>query len=133
MRLELTTLALLVPRSDQLSYRALFDENAQSSQSKGWRKTRNIGSYLYIGNQVKKISSIPKISLIDRKDKPRTKLWQYPLEIRIFSMNATGNSLVTYHISSRYSRKLPQFVRSASFFSLLMPIVIKLYEHLVSI
>ena len=30
--LELTTLALLAPLSDQLSYMALFEENAKSSQ-----------------------------------------------------------------------------------------------------
>ena len=48
-------------------------------------------------------------------------------------MIAIGNSLVTYHISSIYSRKLPQFVTTASFFSLLMLMVIKLYEHLVII
>ena len=38
VRLQLTTLVLLAPRSDQLSYRALFEEHAKSSQLRGWKR-----------------------------------------------------------------------------------------------
>ena len=41
VRLELTTLALLAPRSDQLSYRALSEENAQKLSVERMEKMRN--------------------------------------------------------------------------------------------
>ena len=36
--LDLTTLSLLAPRSDHLSYRALFEEDDKSSQLRGWKR-----------------------------------------------------------------------------------------------
>ena len=72
VRLELTTLALLAPRSDQLSYRALFEVKFSMERME---KDKEYRITFYIGNQVEKISSIPKIILMDRKDKSRTKLW----------------------------------------------------------
>ena len=38
VRLELTILTLLAPRSDQLSCRALSEENPKSSQLRGWKR-----------------------------------------------------------------------------------------------
>ena len=73
VRLELTTLALLTPHSDQLSYRALSEENAKSSQLRGW-KDGKYRAIFYMGNRVENISSIPKSSLTGIKDKSRTKL-----------------------------------------------------------
>ena len=46
--IELTTLALLATRSHQLSYRTLFDENAKSSQLRGWKR-REIKDYILYG------------------------------------------------------------------------------------
>ena len=46
--LKLTTLALLAARSDQLSYRALFEEDAKSSQLRGWKR-REIKDYILHG------------------------------------------------------------------------------------
>ena len=45
VRLELTTWALLAPCSDQLSYRALFEEDAKNSQLRGWKR-REIKDYI---------------------------------------------------------------------------------------
>ena len=46
VRLELTTLALLAPGSDQLSYRALIEEDAKKFSIERIEKTRNKGLYL---------------------------------------------------------------------------------------
>ena len=46
--LELTTLTLLAARSDQLSYRALFEEDSKSSQFRGWKR-REIKDYILHG------------------------------------------------------------------------------------
>ena len=46
VKLELTTLALLAPLSDQLSYRALFEEDAKKFSVERMEKTRNKGLYL---------------------------------------------------------------------------------------
>ena len=46
--LELTTFVLLAPCSDQQSYRALFEEDAKSSQLRG-RKRREIKDYISHG------------------------------------------------------------------------------------
>ena len=48
VRHELTTLALLAPSSDQLSYRALFEVNAKSSQLRGWER-REVHYYILHG------------------------------------------------------------------------------------
>ena len=47
-RLKLITLALLAPRSDQLNYRALFEEDAKSSHLRGWKR-REINDYILHG------------------------------------------------------------------------------------
>ena len=46
VKLELTTLALLAPLSDQLSYRALFEEDVKKFSVERMEKTRNKGLYL---------------------------------------------------------------------------------------
>ena len=46
VRLELTTLAFLAPLSDQLSYRALTEEDAKKFSIERMEKTRNKGLYL---------------------------------------------------------------------------------------
>ena len=46
VRLELTSLALLAPLSDQLSYRALFEEDTKKFSVERMEKTRNKGLYL---------------------------------------------------------------------------------------
>ena len=46
MFLELTTLASLSPLSDQLSYRALFEEDAKKFSVERMEKIRNKGLYL---------------------------------------------------------------------------------------
>ena len=73
VRLELTSLVLLAPCSDQLSYRVLSEENAKSSLLRGW-KGEKYRIIFYIGNQVENISSIPKTGFTDKKDKSKTKL-----------------------------------------------------------
>ena len=45
-RLELTTMALLAPLSDQLSYRALFEEDTKKFSVERMEKTRNKVLYL---------------------------------------------------------------------------------------
>ena len=45
---ELPTFVLLAPCSDQLSYRALFEEDAKTSQLRG-RKRREIKDYISHG------------------------------------------------------------------------------------
>ena len=72
VRLELTTFAFLEPLSDQLSYRALFEEDAKKFSVERMEKTRN--KRLYMGNREENISSIPKTSFTNLKDKSRTKL-----------------------------------------------------------
>ena len=44
--LELTTLALLAPLSDKVSYRALFEEDNKKFSVERMEKTRNKGLYL---------------------------------------------------------------------------------------
>ena len=46
VRLELTTLTLLAPHSDQLRYKALFKEDAKSSQLRGWKRREIKDSFL---------------------------------------------------------------------------------------
>ena len=46
VRVELTTLVLLAPSSDQLSYRALIEEDAKKFSIEKMEKTRNKGLYL---------------------------------------------------------------------------------------
>ena len=46
VRLELTTLAFLAPLSDQLSYKALFEEESKKFSVERIKKTRNKGLYL---------------------------------------------------------------------------------------
>ena len=46
VRLELTTLAFLAPLSDQLSYRALSEEDAKKFSVERMEKTKNKGLYL---------------------------------------------------------------------------------------
>ena len=46
VRLELTTLALLAPLSDQLSYRVLFEEDSKKFSVERMEKTRSKGLYL---------------------------------------------------------------------------------------
>ena len=46
MRPELTTLAFLAPLSDQLSYTALYEEDAKKFSVERMEKTRNKGLYL---------------------------------------------------------------------------------------
>ena len=46
VRLKPTTLALLAPLSDQLSYRALFEEGAKKFSVERIEKTRNKGLHL---------------------------------------------------------------------------------------
>ena len=46
VRLELTTLALIAPLSDQVSYRALFEEDTKKFSFERMEKTRNKGLYL---------------------------------------------------------------------------------------
>ena len=46
VNLELTTLALLAPLSDQLSYRALFEQNTKDFSVERMEKMRNKGLYL---------------------------------------------------------------------------------------
>ena len=72
VRLELTTFAFLAPLSHQLSYRALFEEDAKKFSVERMEKTRN--KRLYMGNREENISSIPKTSFTNLKDKSRTKL-----------------------------------------------------------
>ena len=44
--LELTTFAFLLPLSDQVSYRALFEEDTKTFSVERMEKTRNKGLYL---------------------------------------------------------------------------------------
>ena len=53
--LEPTTLAFLAPLSDQLSYRALFEEDAKKFSVERMEKTRNKGLYLTWVAECKKI------------------------------------------------------------------------------
>ena len=46
MRPELTTLAFLAPLSDQLSYRAMYEENGKKFSIERMEKTRDKGLYL---------------------------------------------------------------------------------------
>ena len=46
VRLELTTLEFLAPLSDQLSYRALYEEDTKTFSVERMEKTRNKGLYL---------------------------------------------------------------------------------------
>ena len=46
VRLELTNSAVLAPLSDQLSYRALFEEDTKKFSVERKEKTRNKGLYL---------------------------------------------------------------------------------------
>ena len=49
----------------------MFKKSGQSSRWKQWKKTPKYIVISYICNQVEKISSIPKISLIDGKNESR--------------------------------------------------------------
>ena len=64
VRLEITTLALLAPSSDQLSYRALFEENVKSSQLRGWKNSEN--KFDRQKGQIKKRISINFILFLDK-------------------------------------------------------------------
>ena len=73
VRLELTTLALLAPSSDELSYRAPSEETPKFSIER-MEKNEKYRNIFYIGNQVENISSIPQTGFSVKKDKSRTKL-----------------------------------------------------------
>ena len=57
VRLEPTTLALLAPLSDQVSYRALFEEDTKKFSVERMEKTRNKGLY-FIWVTERKISHV---------------------------------------------------------------------------
>ena len=72
-RRELTSLVLLAPRSDHLSYGALLEESEKGSQLIDG-KDEKYRIRFYMRNRVENISFILKTRLTDRKDKSRTKL-----------------------------------------------------------